>query len=178
MGRGGSRQGAGRPKKPLADKILEGNPGKRPLTIVEFPNSADLKGRDMPQPSGFLKAKQRVGKDLPAAVLYEKTWAWLEERKCTHLITTMMIEQYAMSAARWIQCEELISDTGFLAKHPTTGNAMPSPYVTMAQNFMKQTASIWAQIQQIVNENCTTEYKSASPQDDLMERLLNRRKGN
>jgi len=35
-GHGGTRIGAGNKKKPLADKILEGNPGKRKLTVVEF----------------------------------------------------------------------------------------------------------------------------------------------
>ena len=33
-----------------------------------------------------------------------------------------------MAISRWIQCEECITKYGFLAKHPTTGNAIPSPY--------------------------------------------------
>lgn len=32
-------------EKPLADKIAEGNPGKRKLEVVEFKNTADLKGQ-------------------------------------------------------------------------------------------------------------------------------------
>ena len=36
MPRGGARTGAGRPKKALADKLLEGNPGKRGLTQLKF----------------------------------------------------------------------------------------------------------------------------------------------
>ena len=32
--RGGARIGAGAKKKPLADKIAEGNPGKRALTVI------------------------------------------------------------------------------------------------------------------------------------------------
>ena len=43
--RGGARPGAGRPQKPLADKINEGNPGKRPLQVIEFKNMEDLKGK-------------------------------------------------------------------------------------------------------------------------------------
>lgn len=83
-----------------------------------------------------------------------------------------------MSVARWIQCEEAITDYGFLAKHPTTGNAMQSPYVAMSQNFMSQTNRLWMEIYQIVKENCTTEYKGETPMDDAMERLLRARKGN
>lgn len=36
MARGGKRPSAGRPTKPLVDKILEGNPGKRPLKEIDF----------------------------------------------------------------------------------------------------------------------------------------------
>ena len=47
--RGGARVGAGAKKKPLADKIAEGNPGKRTLTVIDFDNKAvDLEGQQMP----------------------------------------------------------------------------------------------------------------------------------
>ena len=80
-----------------------------------------------------------------------------------------------MSVARWIQCEEAISEYGFLAKHPTTGNAMQSPYVAMSQNYMKQVNQVWFQIYQIVKDNAQ-DYSGANPQDDLMERLLTARR--
>ena len=34
--RGGARAGAGAKKTPLADKIAEGNPGRRKLTVIDF----------------------------------------------------------------------------------------------------------------------------------------------
>lgn len=37
---------------------------------------------------------------------------------------------------------------------------------------------LWMEIYQIVKENCATEYNGATPQDDVMERLLLARKGN
>jgi len=42
---------------------------------------------------------------------------------------------------------------------------------------MKQTNQCWYQIYQIVKENCSVEFGGSNPQDDLMERLLNTRKG-
>ena len=45
---------------------------------------------------------------------------------------------YLLRRARQIQCERCISEYGFLAKHPTTGNAIASPYVSMLQQFTKQ----------------------------------------
>lgn len=81
-----------------------------------------------------------------------------------------------MSVSRWIQCEECITEYGFLAKHPTTGNAIASPYVSMSQAYMKQVNLAWFQIYQILRENCSEQYPEKSPQDDLMERLLSVRR--
>ena len=49
-GHGGARIGAGQKKKALADKLAEGNPGKRKLTVMEFFDTADLEGEQMPPP--------------------------------------------------------------------------------------------------------------------------------
>lgn len=177
--RGGARIGAGAKKKPLAERIAEGNLGKRELTVIDFDNqSADLEGQPMPKPSRLLSAKQKDGKKLLASGIYKKTWDWLQERHCASLVSPDLLERYAMSAARWIQCEEAISEFGFLAKHPTTGNAIQSPYVAMSQNFMSQTNRLWMEIYQIVKENCASEYNGATPMDDTMELLLRARKGN
>ena len=126
----------------------------------------------------LIKAAQKNGKDLCAEEVYRDTWAWLKARGCEMLVNNQLIEQYAMSVSRWIQCEEAISEYGFLAKHPTTGNAIASPYVAMSRDYMKQVNQVWYQIYQIVKENCAVEFGGRSPQDDLMERLLTARKGN
>lgn len=55
-GHGGARIGAGQKKKTLSDKIVEGNLGKRKLTIMEFSDAADLQGEQMPPPRDFLAA--------------------------------------------------------------------------------------------------------------------------
>ena len=175
--RGGARASTGPKKKPLHDKILEGNPGKRPLKIVDFDDTADLAGQEMPPPRAYLAASQKNGGQTLAVEIYEDTWNWLNERRCAHLIPAQILEQYAQSVARWIQCEENITEYGFLAKHPTTGNAMQSPYVAMSQSFMKQATSLWFQIYQSVKENNAEDYRGATPHDDVMERLLNVRRG-
>lgn len=178
MGKRGPSPGTGgRPKKALAEKIAEGNPGKRKLTVIGFENTADLEGQPMPKPSAMLSATQKDGKALIAADVYEATWNWLAERNCATLVSPQLLERYAMSVARWIQCEEAVTEYGFLAKHPTTGNAMQSPYVAMSQNYMNQTNRLWLEIYQIVRENCASEYGGTTPQDDAMERLLSARKG-
>ena len=176
-GHGGSRLGAGQKKKPLADKMLDGNPGKRKLTVVEFPSTANLQGNDMPLPRELLSARQKDGRNLEAAEIYTITWDWLDQRGAARIVSPLLLERYAMSAARWIQCEEAVTEYGFLAKHPTTGSAIQSPYVAMSQNYMAQTNRLWYEIFQIVKENCATDYTGANPQDDVMERLLTARRG-
>ena len=176
-GHGGSRPGSGQKKKPLADKMLDGNPGKRKLTVVEFPNTANLQGSDMPLPRELLSARQKDGRNLEAAEIYMITWDWLDQRGAVRIVSPLLLERYAMSAARWIQCEEAVTEFGFLAKHPTTGSAIQSPYVAMSQNYMAQTNRLWYEIFQIVKENCATDYTGVNPQDDVMERLLTARRG-
>ena len=179
MGKRGPQPGSGgRPKKALTDKIADGNPGKRTLTVIDFKDSApDLEGQEMPNPSEFLSATQKDGTTLCAADIFKNTWKWLADRGCAAIVSTQLIERYAMSSARWIQCETLTSELGFLAKHPTTGAAIQSPYVAIADKYMTQANKLWSEIFQIVRENCMTEYGGLSPQDDLMERLLKARKG-
>ena len=179
MGQRGPKPGSGgRPKKAIADKIADGNPGKRPLTVIDFKDSAaDLEGQAMPKPSDFLSAKQKDGSTLCAGEIYENVWKWLSARGCSALVSPQLIERYAMASARWIQCETITSELGFLAKHPTTGAAIQSPYVAIANTYMTQANRLWSEIFQIVKENCTGEYSGANPQDDVMERLLRARNG-
>jgi len=179
--RGGARVGAGRKPKALTEKIDKGKTAKvmQPPNMMpdDLPAPADFEGADIPPMKEYLWAKQKNGKDLCAKEVYTETWIWLKERNCDRLVSIQLIEQYAMSVSRWIQCEECISEFGFLAKHPTTGNAIASPYVSMSQTYMKQVNQIWFQIFQVVKENCSVEWQGGTPQDDVMERLLATRKG-
>ena len=170
--RGGARMGAGRKTKALAEKINEG----QAATVMEFTDTAQFQGEDIPPIKDYLKARQKVG-SLCAEEVYNETWKWLKERGCAAIVNVQLVEQYAMSVSRWIQCEECISEYGFLAKHPTTGAACASPDVAMAQQSMKQTNQIWYQIFQVVKENCSVDFQGATPQDDVMERLLRTRRG-
>ena len=174
--RGGARMGAGAKKKPLADKIAEGNPGKRTLTVIDFDNqSVDLEGQAMPKPSKLLSAKQKDGKKLVAADIYKKTWDWLHERGCAALVSPQLLDVTPWSVARWIQCEEAITEFGFWQKHPTTGNAIHR-LIAMSQNFMIRQQAL-DEIYQIVKEICATEYGGSTPQDDVIGTPFDGRKG-
>lgn len=99
-----------------------------------------------------------------------------EKIGCHKAVSPQVIERYAMCAARWIQCEQMTNELGFLSKHPTTGKPIPSPFINIGINYMNQAIRLWNEIYQIVKENCTVDYSGANPQDDLMERLLQTRR--
>lgn len=170
IGRGGKRPGAGRKPKALADRILEGDALP---SVVEFPTVPDEK---IPEPSSMLSAEQKNGAKLPALEVFTQTWEWLKARGVDRFVAPKLVEQYAMSVARWQQCEEVISKYGFLSKHPTTGNPIASPYVSMSQSFMNQATRLWGEIYSVVRDQCTTTFQGTSPHDDLMERLLQTKK--
>ncbi len=184
--RGGRRVRAGDKPQPLADKITAGKAAKileasdlNPDALLEaadLDNAADLYGEDMPEPSEYLRARQKDGKPLGADALFIETWKWLKERGCERFVNPRLIEAYAQAFTRYIQCEEAISLYGLLGKHPTTGGAIASPFVQMSQSFQKQANLIWYEIFDIVKQNCTTAF-IGNPQDDIMEALLSGRKG-
>ena len=164
--RGGARIGAGRKKKPLAEKIAEGKAENAKI----IPEPPELAGADMPDVKEYLSDEQRMGK-LFGKEIYEEVWKWLAERKCTHLISPQLLEQYSMAMARYVQLEKITSEYGFVSKHPTTGAMIGSPFVLMAQNYLKQANLLWQQIYGIVESNCA-EPVTGNPQDAMMEQLL------
>lgn len=171
-GRGGARAGAGRKKKAVIDKITEKS--NQPIEVLDIP---EVDGVEMPKPKDILSAQQRDGKNFMAKEIYEETWQWLKKIGCHTVVSPQVIERYAMCAARWIQCEQMTNELGFLSKHPTTGKPIPSPFINIGINYMNQAVRSWNEIYQIVKENCTVDYSGKNPQDDLMEKLLASRRG-
>ena len=66
MARDGTARGsnikvnAGRKSKALAEKMATGNPGGRKLKIIDLPDGAELEGEDIPEPSSYIKSKQKA----------------------------------------------------------------------------------------------------------------------
>jgi hypothetical protein len=171
---------------PLADKITAGKAAKvleapdlqpeTELSAEDLGGVTELSGADIPEPSEYLRTRQKDGKPLGADVLFTETWRWLKERACAQFVNPRLVEAYAQAFARYIQCEEAISAYGLLGRHPTTGGAIASPFVQMSQSFQKQANLLWYEIFDVVKQNCTTAF-TGNPQDDIMEALLSGKKG-
>ena len=102
----------------------------------------EIKAVEMPPIKEYLKEIQRDGSELGADEVLKDTLKWLDSRGMKNAVSMQMVEQYAFSVARWIHLERLISKYGYIAKHPTTGAPIQSPYVAMAQSYMKQVIAI------------------------------------
>jgi len=173
MAGGGARVGAGGKKKALHDRIIEGNPGKRPLTVLSFDGDEKLIGEAMPEVKGYLTDEQCAANlKNYAETVYNEIWDWLHKRRCAHLIPIQLIENYAQNTARYIQCEQLVSKHGFTTTN-SAGNMVAAPYIAVGQNYLKVANSIWQQIYQAVRENKAVDYKGENVSNDIMERLLN-----
>lgn len=162
----GVRVGAGRKRKSVDEKILDGQSVNliKPVAIEE-----------MPPPKEYLSSVQKNGEKLCAAEIYSEIWHWLKARGCENLVDTQLIEQYSMCVARWRQCEQAISNLGLEGRHPTTGGKMTSVYVKMSQDYLKLIAQLRYQIYSAVKENSTLENLPYDVNDD-MENLLRTKK--
>ena len=115
MASGTRLPGQGRPKKGVLEKAEAGNPGHRPLEVLDIPEAlgaADLEGVDMPPVKEYMKSAQRNGEKFLAEDIYKEVWTWLKKLGCETLVSSQMIEHYAMAQARYIQCQEAISQFG------------------------------------------------------------------
>ena len=69
MGARGPKPGmGGRSRKPLAEKLLDGNPCKRNIRVLK--NYTDLEGADMPDPKDYLQDAQKDGRKFEAEEIY------------------------------------------------------------------------------------------------------------
>lgn len=183
--RGGRRVRAGDKPDSLVDKIASGKSARvfdtsefdidDSFELNDFSDMSDLNGVNIPKPSEYLSSQQKDGKPLGADKIFKETWIWLKERRCEKFVNPRLVEAYSQAFARYIQCEEAISNFGFLGKHPTTGSAIANPFVQMSQSFQKQANLIWYEIFDIVKQNCTTDF-TETPQNDVMELLLTARR--
>ena len=148
--RGGYRVGAGRKKKPLAEKILDGQ-----ASMPEKPAS-DAADFSIPEPREFINAEQRglAGVTNESRAIYDDTMKWLAERGCADIVPRSLVEKYAVATARWEQCDRLMSLGGITGKHPTTGAQIASPFVSMSLHWLKQANQQWHLIEAKVQEVC------------------------
>lgn len=115
---------AGRPRKPTALKVLEGNPGKRPINQKEpKPKPVAPKCPAHLNPCAR-KEWRRIAVDLePLGLLTQ--------------IDRAALAAYCVAYSRWVEAEDMIRKHGMLVKSPN-GYPMQSPYLAIANKAVEQ----------------------------------------
>ena len=96
--RGGARIGSGRKPNALTDKISQG----KDAMVIEFPETADFKGEDIPPVKDFMKAAQKSGVDLCAEDVFRSTYIWLKERGCERFVNIQRMSRKIMDLLRTV----------------------------------------------------------------------------
>ena len=160
MPSGGYRPNAGRKKKPVALKLLEGNSSNKEFEVVNFGEQAIT----LPStPPSYLSDK--------AKEIYINVYQWLLSIDCIKGILPYNLEEYAFCKSRWMECEEMNTKHGLLVKDQN-GKPMASPYVGMAHQYLKQTNDVWNKIYLVVRESKLSKWDGNNPNDDILEVLL------
>ncbi|GHU58895.1 hypothetical protein FACS1894133_4540 [Clostridia bacterium] len=169
---GGSRIGAGRPRKSLA-KALDDGTRKSRLKQIQFENKEILEPDTptVPEIMAYLKEPQRDGEALLAEEFFRDMWDWLVDRKCEKLFDKHYLQRFALQQARCVQIEKQISKMGFLAK-----NDKGLPVISPLEIALEKRTKVLNQMQNViavaVRENCTENYTGETDYQDPMEQLL------
>ena len=152
--RGGRRVGSGRRSEPAT-----------PFEVVE-----GITEETRPEIPEYMIANQRTG-ELFAAAAYQRITSWLSSRGVLDFVPDHALQQYAMALGRWIQTENEVSRTGFLAAHPTTKAPITSPFVSMSIEYSRQAQASWWTIYQMIKDSTGGKIKPEDPTNSLIELL-------
>ena len=136
------------------------------LDVVKSVTKQHKTDKNYPKCDPFLNEKQSETVPLNAKKIYDALADWLEERGHTG-VQPKLVEEYALSYARWRQAEKLVSKNGLLAPHPTTGADIASPLVSVANMYYKQMHTAWYAIWDVIRQS-----GEQPAEKDEMEQLL------
>lgn len=163
MPSGGYRPGAGRPRKNIGDKKLE---GKKTITAtpkvapkkVSFPNvMADY----------FSMAMKECAKEVPSAdVLRRELETYIASQGCEGYVAPQTITDYVLNRQGFLACEAMNRKIGRMTK-----DLKLSPYVTAGQGYNKAMRDDFNLIMQIINKHSGTQ---SEDKNAFLELLKNR----
>jgi len=114
----------GRKPKPTLLKMLDGNPGKRPLNPRE---PIALQG--LPLPPDWL--------DAEAKAEWERVIPDLAEMGVLSRADRPALAAYCTAWSRWVEAEAMVKRFGMIVKSPEKGFPMKSPYLSIADQALE-----------------------------------------
>jgi len=178
-GHGGKRPGSGRPRKPLADKLLEGGSDKRKPKVLKFDGTdgnAEKSRPEYPERLAVYDPRWDVG-EPSSQNIWRETADFLEKTGCLHLINPGFIEEYAVLKARFYESERLVSKLSIVYQEKQHGNLEENPAIDAGMKYFKAAEIVWDKIWKIVQQNSEGAY-GETPNDDMMAKLLRFDRGN
>ena len=173
-GWGGSRANCGRKGKSRLQKELEGDIPMSNNNVPEVVDKVEDIPSDVmiPKVKDYMKMDQRTGKPLGADLILNDMINYLKKIRCLGLVNPMLVEQYAMDRARYIQCQNALSEYGLIIRKQSNGNTVPSPFYTMLSGLEKSMNNTYYMIDRVIRDNCKDGYHEYTESEWVMERIL------
>ena len=173
---GGARRNAGKKRRPLEEKILEGSK-KRPLEVISFAKEDNLILIESSIPHEFIDDKQLnqiSGETVKtyARQIYDETYNWLKTRRVAQLVPKLLLERYASESANWIYCLSLTRKHGHFRQNQKRETLEVSPWAKQAVEYGARSDSLWNQIYLTVRDNSSVKYEGESPHNDTLAQIL------
>ena len=146
MPSGGYRPGAGRPRKNIDDKKLEGKPTKptsanKPKPLPKKVASSNIMAEF------FAMAMRECENEVPSAdALRAEIEEYIAARGCDGLVAPQTITDYVLNRQGFLACEAMNRKIGRMTK-----DMKLSPYVTAGQGYYKAMRDDFNLIMQIIN---------------------------
>ena len=146
MPSGGYRPGAGRPRKNIGDKKLEGKTANTNGANVPKPKKVNSKNV---MADFFAMAMKECEKEVPSAdVLRNEIEEYISARGCDGFVAPQTITDYVLNRQGFLACEAMNRKIGRMTKELKL-----SPYVTAGQGYYKAMQADFNLIMQIINRH-------------------------
>ena len=142
------------------------NHAYKPKANISFGDASDP--AVVAKAPAFFDTEQKDGEAFLAREILGEITAWLAANHVLEKVPAHLLTMYATALARWMQAEEKVNKHGFLAKHPTTGAPIASPFVNLSLEFSKSAQGCWYQIYQMIKDTTGEKVKVAEPANSLM----------
>jgi len=144
MPSGGYRPGAGRPRKNINDKKLEGKPTA--CAVTPKPTVKKISSQNVMAEYFSMAMKERE-KEVPSAdVLRNEIEEYISARGCDGLVAPQTITDYVLNRQGFLACEAMNRKIGRMTK-----DLKLSPYVGAGQSYYKAMRDDFNLIMQIIN---------------------------
>jgi P27 family predicted phage terminase small subunit len=153
----------GRPPKPTNLKLLEGNPGKRPIP----------KGEPKPMP---ISPQCPVWLYPEAKAMWSHLMPELERIGLMTIVDGRAFEAACQNYATWVRCEKYLKKNGYTILAPS-GYPVQRPEVTVGQKALKAFQSFCTEFGMTPASRSRMDIKQRQVEEDPMDALLRRRGG-